>query len=504
MFNIGTVDLTDSYLTNNYGPFVGGTWQQGSVGGGIFNVGTTRVNRCLFACNAAEVGGAFYNESVLSFSNSTLQENRADAGGGVFNSGGGVLALDRTRFDRNMCLGRTKGPGTHGYPTAIHGQGGALFNSSTASVRSCVFEGNLATGAACWGPNTGGGFGGAVLNEGSLAVERSTFHSNSVVGSMRDSSLTHVRGGAICNRGWIALSNSTLSANLAQNDEPIGWYQGALDGGALFSSGTAMVSHCTFVSNSLVPVGSVPEHLRGASICALGSVIIGNSIVADSTTEVARSCWGSFSSMGWNIFETTNDMHLVTTHPTDRLNVQARLGPIVSVYQGQHACLPLVGSPAIDGGVMAASLYDQRGLRRPRDVAGYSNTGDGSDIGAVEMCNCDVALNLQRIESEPDGSQWRITLNNVGLRQVRQVIVVVLLPEASSLVSCTSARVIRSWKRLVFLDVGALSAAQELDIDLVLERTAVPTSPSSEISASAYCSPGDDFSANNTMTVLAW
>jgi hypothetical protein len=265
-----------------------------------------------------------------------------------------------------------------------------------------------------------------------------------------------------------------------------------------------MVSHCTFVSNSLVPIGSLPEHLRGASICALGPVIIGNSIVVDSTTEVARSCWGTFSSMGWNIFEATGDMSFLTMQPTDRLNVQARLGPIVDVYQGQRACLPVAGSPAIDGGSKAMAEYDQRGLRRPRDVVGYPNTGDGSDIGAIEMCNYDVALNLQRLESEPDGSQWRITLSNVGLRQVRQVIVAVLLPESSSLISCTQARLIRSWKRLVFLDVGALSAGQEMDVDLVLARANVRTHLSSDISASAYCSPADDFPANNTMTVLAW
>ena len=502
MFNVGTVDLTDSCLTNNYGPFASLIYEPSSQGGGIFNVGTTRVDRCLLVCNAAEVGGALYNESVLRIINSTLEENRADAGGGVFNSRGGVIGLDRARFYKNMSLGRMKGSLTHGYPSAIHGQGGALFNDSTASVRGCVFEGNLATGIGCWG-GIGGGFGGAVLNEGSLTVDRSAFHSNSVEG-YSGYSVTDARGGAIFNGGFIALSNSTLSANRVRNDVFESSYNGALDGGALFSSGTATISHCTFVSNSLVPIGAVPEHLYGVSIYALGPVYIGNSIVADSTTEVARSCWGTFSSMGWNIFEATGEVSFLTTQPTDRLNVQARLGPIVTMYQGQHACLPLAGSPAIDGGVMAAALYDQRGLRRPRDIAAYPNTGDGSDIGAIEICNYDVALNLQRLESEMDGFQWRITLNNVGLRQVRQVIVVVLLPESSSLVSCAPARVIRSWKRLVFLDVGALSAAQEMDIDLVLERMAIPTDLSSDISASVSCSPGDEFPANNTMTVPAW
>lgn len=503
IFNSGTVNLTDSCLTNNYGSFVNMTYQPGSLGGCVLNSGTTRVDRCLFACNAAETGGAVYNQSVLSVIDSTFQGNRADAGGGVHNGSGGVLYLERTRFDGNVTHGRTKGAGGHGPSSPIHGLGGAVFNVSTASVWDCVFEGNLAIGVGCYG-GIGGGFGGAVLNAGSLAIDRSTFHSNSVVGHLGSSSLTLAGGGAICNRGSMALSNSTLSANRGQNDVPAEWYPTVLDGGAITSPGTSVISHCTFVSNSLVPVGAVPEHIYGASISAPGLVSIGNSVVADSTTEVARSCWGSFSSMGWNIFEATNDMNFVTTHPTDRLNVQARLGPTVTVHQGQRACLPLAGSPVIDGGSKASAEYDQRGLRRPRDVVGYPNTGDGSDIGAVEMCNYDVALNLQRLESEPDGSQWRITLNNVGLRQVRQVIVVVLLPESSSLVSCTPARVIRSWKRLVFLDVGALPAAQELDIDLVLEGTAVPISPSGEISASAYCSPGDDFSANNTMTVLAW
>ena len=52
-----------------------------------------------------------------------------------------------------------------------------------------------------------------------------------------------------------------------------------------------------------------------------------------------------------------------------------------------HLLLP--GSPAIDKGNASGSIYDQRGLNfgRTFDYAAIPNaeTGDGSDIGAVEI-----------------------------------------------------------------------------------------------------------------------
>ena len=47
----------------------------------------------------------------------------------------------------------------------------------------------------------------------------------------------------------------------------------------------------------------------------------------------------------------------------------------------------LGGSPALDKGNSSGAPSDQRGLRRPIDLADISNAvgGDGGDIGAVEM-----------------------------------------------------------------------------------------------------------------------
>jgi len=61
------------------------------------------------------------------------------------------------------------------------GQGGAILNSGTLSIDKCTLSSNKATGGV--GPggmiNVGGlGFGGAISNQGALAITNSTFESN--------------------------------------------------------------------------------------------------------------------------------------------------------------------------------------------------------------------------------------------------------------------------------------------------------------------------------------
>ena len=500
--NVGLLRLTSCLLEDNEGPFPCWGHPQGSMGGGIHNAGTATIEQCCFAHNGAEIGGAIYNQATLRLIDSSLTENSGDAGGGVLNEGGARLECRNTQFTSNSCLGRSWSNSSHGYPTDVHGQGGAIYNAATAIVLQCVFEGNLTTGVPCWN-SRGGAFGGAILNTslGSLAIEQSTFYSNSVRGTAWSGGSapgTDVRGGAIFNDGFTTFSNSTFCANWAQNDEPGTYYNGALDGGAVFNNGTAMVSHCTFVSNTLVPIGDVPTHCAGTALCAFGPVTIGNSIVEDLAMSDVHSCWGDFVSTGWNLIEDTSAMTSFVAQSTDRLNVDAKLGPIVNIYQGHLVCLPQFGSPALDAGSIASARLDQRGARRPRDILQYTNVSDGSDIGAVEMLNFDVALTLESVESTLTltRAERRIVLQNVGIRPVKQVMVAVLLPASSRLASCSHATIVSTFGRLVFLMVGAIPASQRVEIGLMLTAFS-----SGSISARAYSSPADEFMANNTMTL---
>jgi hypothetical protein len=114
-------------------------------GGGLENFGTVSISNSTFATNSAGFGGGLDNENfgTVSISNSTFATNSAPNldGGGLFNDGG-TVSISNSTFATNSA-----------------GEGGGLFNESTASIGGSIVANN--TGGNCFLQ-----FGGVITSTG--------------------------------------------------------------------------------------------------------------------------------------------------------------------------------------------------------------------------------------------------------------------------------------------------------------------------------------------------
>jgi hypothetical protein len=143
-------------------------------GGGIYNSGTLRINRCTISDNVVFVamrfaqrgGGGIYNQGKLTIAGSTISGNSASttyngdsggviAGGGIFNAGTKGLTINDSTLSGNSATQFGDQNCVMAYGGGIFVQGGTVLNNSTLS-------GNYALG--CGGLGYGGGIsGGATL-----------------------------------------------------------------------------------------------------------------------------------------------------------------------------------------------------------------------------------------------------------------------------------------------------------------------------------------------------
>jgi hypothetical protein len=284
-------------------------------GGGIDNFGTLTVNHCTLLKNEA-VGG----------SGTSTTPNAAN-GGGIANEVGASLSLTQSLLTNNVAAAS---PGNDSF-------GGALLNLGSATVTSCTFTGNQATGGGS-SSFFDGSVGGAIVSFGfppsqlygaTLQISNSTFSGNvvnaasgatlatggaidlefGVVATISNSSFTgnvatggvgsFPQGGGINAEGCtLTLTNSTLTGNQslgASNVPPPGEVSSA-GGGALFLdpfAGTIVnASNCSFTGN-LAQAGPGANGLGGAIYDAGGTLTLTNS-----TLTANQAMGGSSSSAG--------------------------------------------------------------------------------------------------------------------------------------------------------------------------------------------------------------
>jgi hypothetical protein len=109
------------------------------------------------------------------------------------------------------------------------GYGGAILNFGTLALSNCVLQGNSAQ------------YGGAIANFGTMTVSNCGLVQNSAV-----------EGGAIYNAGTATVSGCTLSGNTAHPVNIANTWIGGV-GGGIYNAGTAAaltVSHSTFSGNT--------------------------------------------------------------------------------------------------------------------------------------------------------------------------------------------------------------------------------------------------------------
>jgi hypothetical protein len=230
----------------------------------------------------------------------------------------GSLILDEV----TLRGGVVRGPGV---VFGFEDSGGAILNFGTLSIMNSVLTGNSVrdqrgSGGAIAGVGAAvtivtnttfasnfvrvnrSASGGAINNQGMLAVTNSTFTDNSTFGNLG-------AGGAIANGGTVSITSSTLARNTMH---------GAVNGGGggAFSNrllGTVMITNSTLADNTASTIGGGPV-LRGGGIenPGTGTVTLQNTILAgnrvrDGVNAKGPDCFGAITSLDHNLIGDPTD-----------------------------------------------------------------------------------------------------------------------------------------------------------------------------------------------------
>jgi predicted outer membrane repeat protein len=328
--------------------------------------GTLTMTNCTLFQNSDLSGGAIFNNgfATLIMDNCTLSGNSA-TGSSTSNGGGidkrGVLTISNTTFTSNTAL-----------------SGGAIYNESIGPLK-----GTLKISNSTFSSNTAVS-GGAMSNDGMLTMSNSTLSSNSasstgggifnVSGTLTVSNSTFVsnsasKGGGIDNAGTLSIDSSTFSSNSAAN----------IGGGGIFNEAAGNLTMVTSTLNhNLAPSG-------GGIYNSLGTVTMGDTIIAGNFASPGPDVYGTVTSNGYNLIgDPSGGSGFVAT---DLLDQNPLLGSLQNNGGPTQTMALLPGSPAIDAGsnaLLGKITTDQRGL--PGIVNGTV------DIGAFESSGFTIAV----------------------------------------------------------------------------------------------------------------
>jgi CSLREA domain-containing protein len=374
-------------------------------------------------------GDESHTISGLELTDGDLVDPVLQLGAGIFSSS--ALTLDDVALRDNT----TAPTGTPDGP--VGAQGGGIFSQNELTIRNSVIEDNIATAV-----NADDDVTEVVANGGGiwhdtdapLTIENSTVRGNAVITddtSAAGAGFNEAVGGGIFAAFNVTISQSTLSGNSAEGASAAADTQakggairlGGLDsrielstieGNTVVASGTGppergagvMViddPNMPLVSSTIAGNGDATIDTDGANLFAegLGGVALTNTIIASpvgvtgATTNCLEDTADNITSGGFNLdFEPgalTSSCNLVEPPTgTDLFGEDPTLGALADNGGFGETMLPQPGSPAIDqgsAGDQSITDEDQRELERPSFFDNISNapSGDGSDIGAVEI-----------------------------------------------------------------------------------------------------------------------
>ncbi len=341
IYNLGTLVLTDSYVTNNIA----------YLGGGIFNAtGSFTTTNTIVANNEAVfMGGGIWNESNGFIDNGSIQDNLAsDAWQGSAGGGGGILNSGNLTITQSTISGNNVG----------YDYGGGLFNKGIVSLENTHFVDNSAI------------FGGAIYGElAHIIGEDVTIDQNNAGDG----------AGLYLITSTLILTNSTLSRNIATLETSAlltAWGSGSLSNVTVSENQAGSGGEAIFIYEQDYSIRSSTIVSNTGSDGAIyvnddiSNLTLNNSIIA---FNPGGNCSGFTPVSAGHNLESANDCGLDT--PSDLINEDPYLGPLQDNGGNTltHALLP--DSPAIDAGDSSLS-FDQRGVSRPQ--------GSTADIGAFE------------------------------------------------------------------------------------------------------------------------
>ncbi len=178
ILNFGTLTVTDSTFSGNFGGAGGGIGNGGTLtvtnstfsnnsggGSGIFNDNMLIVTNSTFSGNSGGVGGGINNSGTLTVSNSTFSGNSGVPGGGIANFGENGLTVTNTTFSNNSGGGIFSATSLNARPLNVtnstffgnfsnffsSGAGGGILNFSgpASLIKSTIIAGS--SGGNCYG-----------------------------------------------------------------------------------------------------------------------------------------------------------------------------------------------------------------------------------------------------------------------------------------------------------------------------------------------------------------
>jgi len=349
----------------------------GGDGGGIYNSGVLTISATFILNNATGEGGTTQNSPTSPIGAKVEPDGR---GGGLYNAGDLLMVECEVAFNR------------------AYG-GGGLYNGSRAVILAAAVHSNDTT---AWGEGifpptirgSSGGDGGGIANSGGvLDLRRSAVYDNATAGGGDAPSIgSHAvggsggRGGGLYNTGVMTITNSTIARNRTGAGGGGIWGGSGGDGGGVHNAGVLTVNNATIALNQTGAAGGGQwgsgQSGIGGGIANIAAARVKNTLFSlNRAGAIVSDCGGSpLFSLGYNLFSAAECAGAIA--PTDRLMMEAQLGPPGN-YGGKTWTLALLKfSPAVDTGSCTDSemipvTSDQRSVARPQI--------NNCDIGAYEV-----------------------------------------------------------------------------------------------------------------------
>lgn len=207
--NGGNMDINSALFTNNY------AYGAGTYGGAVANgyedglTANMTINNAVFKDNFAfgtsfAEGGALYNKGDINISNTLFQDNYISTTDGFTLYGGALFNIGDMTIDKSILSGNY-GESNQSYYT----RGGAIYNNSNLTITDSVINDNHVSADIT-------ADGGAIFND----VSGTTTISNSALsGNYTNSSAQSANGGAVYNDGTLIIEKSTFKDNRDKNGE---------------------------------------------------------------------------------------------------------------------------------------------------------------------------------------------------------------------------------------------------------------------------------------------
>ncbi len=401
-----TVSLNDLTIIGGRAPDnTSGGW--GGSGGGIaaLNDSTLEITRCTIEKNFAgdgDLGGGYGGgisiSGTLTMTDCTVSDNNAGNGndgaaganGRLGGEGGGISASSFAVVTLTRCqlTGNASGDGGNGgtgdTDGSNSGRGGgiAVGGDSTLTITDCWIDGN-STGAA--GASSGSGSDGYRANGGGVACENTdTTISGSTVSNNNAGSSGALYFVDMDPENYTVI-NSTLSGNSADGF-----------GGGIYVSSLTVVNliNCTVTDNQ-----TLATNAGGGLYVSSGTLNVQNTIVADNSSADGPDCFGTVTSLDFNIIGDTQGCTF-SAQSNDQTDTDPLLGSLADNGGSTRTHALQAGSPAIDqipdgvSGCSAGVSRDQRFFVR---AGGSGLGGSACDVGAYESSS-DVPVTLQSFE----------------------------------------------------------------------------------------------------------